>query len=289
MVNQITFRRKIGFSKKAIGLMLACTIIFTLFGGKTTAFALTSDPPISIIALFPYGDAPYGWMKCEGQSLYKGQNTALYSLIGNKFGGDTNYFNLPNLPSPIEGVDYYIATMGIYGADNVIDVVPPVIGEVCLFPDGVVPTTSTVWKLCDGSELSIAEYTALAACIGIAYGGNGTTTFRIPDLDSVSPLSGLSYYIAANGQFPGQGDNDTLLGSIELYAFDVEREGIELSALPCDGRFVQTISNQALESLIGTKFGGSSSRFRLPDFSYQTPLPQMQYAIRTWGLYPAFD
>jgi microcystin-dependent protein len=38
------------------------------------------------------------------------------------------------------------------------------------------------WALCNGQALSIAQYTALFAVIGTAYGGNGTTTFNLPDL-----------------------------------------------------------------------------------------------------------
>lgn len=288
MRNQTTYKTKIKILKKAMCFILTCILMSTMFGGQLTASALTVDPPISIIALFPYGEAPYGWMKCDGRSLLRIQNNALYSLLLNKFGGDANNFNLPNLTSPIVGVDYYIATSGIYGADYVIDNVPPIIGEVCLFPDGVVPTLSTVWKLCNGSELSINTYPSLFTCIGTTYGGNGVTTFGIPNLNNANPLPNLKYYIAVDGQYPGQ-DNETLMGSIDFYAFSVEREGIELSALPCDGRYVQASYNRALADLIGTKFGGSSSQFKLPNFRFITPLPQMQYAIRTMGMFPSFD
>ncbi len=38
------------------------------------------------------------------------------------------------------------------------------------------------WALCDGRELARAEYSGLFAAIGDLHGGNGTTTFRLPDL-----------------------------------------------------------------------------------------------------------
>lgn len=69
------------------------------------------------ILLFPFNFAPMGFMLCNGASLSIMQNSALYSLIGNKFGGDgrTN-FNLPNLTntSAVSGMEYYIATQGMY-------------------------------------------------------------------------------------------------------------------------------------------------------------------------------
>ncbi len=37
------------------------------------------------------------------------------------------------------------------------------------------------WAYCDGSILSIASNTALFSLVGTTYGGNGTTTFALPD------------------------------------------------------------------------------------------------------------
>ncbi len=38
------------------------------------------------------------------------------------------------------------------------------------------------WAFCDGSLLPISQYNALFALLGTTYGGNGTTTFALPDL-----------------------------------------------------------------------------------------------------------
>lgn len=61
----------------------------------------------------------------------------------------------------------------------------PFIGQVMLFgfnyaPDG--------WAVCDGSLMSIAEYQALFTLIGTTYGGDGITTFGLPDLRGRVPL-----------------------------------------------------------------------------------------------------
>jgi microcystin-dependent protein len=55
------------------------------------------------------------------------------------------------------------------------------------------------WAMCNGQLLSISEYSTLYAVIGTAYGGNGTTTFALPNLISRLPVSigqgaGLSLY-----------------------------------------------------------------------------------------------
>ncbi|MDT7526362.1 MULTISPECIES: phage tail protein [Idiomarinaceae] len=49
------------------------------------------------IRLFASKRIPRGWLECKGQALPISRNQALYALIGKKFGGDMNNFNLPNL------------------------------------------------------------------------------------------------------------------------------------------------------------------------------------------------
>ncbi len=62
------------------------------------------------------------------------------------------------------------------------------------------------WALCNGQTLSISQYQALFSILGTTYGGNGTTTFQLPDLRGRVPIhagqgTGLSPY--ALGQFAG--------------------------------------------------------------------------------------
>jgi microcystin-dependent protein len=70
------------------------------------------------------------------------------------------------------------------------------IGEIRLLPYTFAPLD---WQDCDGSLLSIASYDALFALIGTTYGGDGQTTFAVPDLRGRLPVhvgtgSGLSPY-----------------------------------------------------------------------------------------------
>jgi len=75
------------------------------------------DSFIGTIQLFPYSYAPKGWMRCEGQLMKITEYSALYSLLGTRFGGDgTTTFGLPNMKGkePVPDVSYCIATEGIY-------------------------------------------------------------------------------------------------------------------------------------------------------------------------------
>lgn len=44
------------------------------------------------------------------------------------------------------------------------------------------------WMFCMGQELAINQYQAVYAVIGTQYGGNGTTTFKLPDLRGRFPI-----------------------------------------------------------------------------------------------------
>lgn len=61
----------------------------------------------------------------------------------------------------------------------------PYIGEIRLFPFTFAPLN---WLDCDGRLLAIAEYNALFALIGTTYGGDGQTTFALPDLRGRVPI-----------------------------------------------------------------------------------------------------
>ncbi|MCM3570956.1 phage tail protein [Neobacillus mesonae] len=55
----------------------------------------------------------------------------------------------------------------------------PFIGEIRLFAFNFAPVG---WAMCNGQLLPIAQNTALFALIGTTYGGDGRTTFALPDL-----------------------------------------------------------------------------------------------------------
>lgn len=59
------------------------------------------------------------------------------------------------------------------------------IGEIKLFAGNFAPTG---WLLCQGQLLSIAQNQALFAIIGTTYGGDGRTTFALPDLRGRVPV-----------------------------------------------------------------------------------------------------
>ena len=72
----------------------------------------------------------------------------------------------------------------------------PMLASVMLFAGNFAPRG---WAYCDGQLLAIASHTALFSLLGTTYGGDGRTTFALPDLRGRTPIGprhgpGLSSY-----------------------------------------------------------------------------------------------
>lgn len=55
----------------------------------------------------------------------------------------------------------------------------PFIGQIVMFAGNFAPRG---WALCDGQLLPISQYSALFSILGTTYGGDGRSTFALPDL-----------------------------------------------------------------------------------------------------------
>ncbi len=83
------------------------------------------------------------------------------------------------------------------------------LGEIKMFAGNFAPVG---WAFCDGSLLQISQNTALFSLLGTTYGGNGTTTFALPDLRGRFPMnagSGTNLTPRSLGQVGGQ-ETETL-------------------------------------------------------------------------------
>src|SRR4051812_22593920 len=61
----------------------------------------------------------------------------------------------------------------------------PFLGTISLFAGNFAPRG---WAFCNGQILPIAQNTALFSILGTTYGGNGQTTFALPDLRGRAPI-----------------------------------------------------------------------------------------------------
>jgi microcystin-dependent protein len=101
----------------------------------------------------------------------------------------------------VAGIRYMICTAGIFPFQGMQIGPDPYVGEIrmCVLLDSTrIPVG---WVLCEGQVLPINQNTALYSLIGSGFGGDGVTTFALPDLRGAAPLG------PGNGWLFGQKSN----------------------------------------------------------------------------------
>jgi microcystin-dependent protein len=102
-------------------------------------------------------------------------------------------------------MNYYIALQGIFpsqGTTGNSSQQTPYLGQIVACAENIADPQG--WALCDGQLLSIAQNQALFALLGTTYGGNGTTTFALPNLQGRTVLgTGGTNGLGTLGQVSG--------------------------------------------------------------------------------------
>lgn len=158
------------------------------------------------------------YQKCSGQTLTGFRYAALASLYGSTANNAVTA-TVPNLEgaSPLTGIDYYMCTNYGLAAETtsesaVIDgdiryFKEPMaidsyhVGEIRLIEGGKGKLGNN-WLPCDGSAVKISSYQGLYQLIGTKFGGDGETSFCVPDLSGKSPIKHAKYYICVAGTPP---------------------------------------------------------------------------------------
>ena len=104
-----------------------------------------------------------------------------HTLPGGGVTGTTGGGQPVSNEQPSLALNYLIATSGIFPSPSGsgFDENLPIIGQITEFAGTFAPSG---WAFADGALLPISEYQALFALIGTEYGGDGRTTFALPDL-----------------------------------------------------------------------------------------------------------
>jgi microcystin-dependent protein len=145
-----------------------------------------------------------GTVAAHGELLASSAYANLFSLYGFTYGGSaaTMQFGVPNLRGQAPpGLSYRVCTSGPYPAPNVGTVGRcNWIGQVMLFgfaslPYGTIPA--------NGQSLTINRNETLYSLYQSRFGGNGTTTFAVPNLHGQAP-DGLHYRVCTRGAYPAR-------------------------------------------------------------------------------------
>ena len=172
----------------------------------------------------------------------------------------------------------------------------PFLGMIAMFAFNRVPVG---WALCNGQLLSIAAYDALFTLIGTTYGGDGQSTFAVPDLRGRVPLhlgtgaglsprtlgdkAGTQSITLATTQLPAhnhpimavsdEGDTSAPAGAYLANAGALDKEYKTTLTAP--------ITVQMNAETVGFSTGISSP------FSIVQPILTINFCISLYGIYPS--
>jgi microcystin-dependent protein len=172
----------------------------------------------------------------------------------------------------------------------------PFVAEIRIFPFNFAPKG---WAMCNGQLLPLSQNTALFSLLGTTYGGDGKSTFALPDMQgngAMHPGQGQGLSLRDLGEIGGS-DNITLLQSEmpfhthQLQAFTLsagnllgpEADGTSVLARSNNGDVYNTTATpQAFMSPNAVTFYGAG----LPHNNMQ-PYLTLNFCIALQGVFPA--
>lgn len=144
------------------------------------------------------------------------------------------------------------------------------------------------WALCDGQLLSINQNQALFSLLGTSHGGDGQTTFALPDLRGALPMhmSG-AYPLGAVG---GEVNHTLALRELPAHTHMMSAVASANTTNPADGYIAASgkpayaaSPNVSMNRASVSGVGGSQPHNNLPPFLV------MSFMIATSGIFPSRD
>ncbi len=167
----------------------------------------------------------------------------------------------------------------------------PFLGQVLLFAGNFAPRG---WALCEGQLLPINQNQALFSILGTTYGGDGRTTFALPDLRGRAPLSqgnGAGLPPSTLGQRAGSATTTLSVANlpqaqISIPAFDDEATVLEptsasVMAVPNDDK--KLYADSGTNNLKPGSIAGASN----VAFSNEPPYLALNYIVAMVGTFPS--
>ena len=166
------------------------------------------------------------------------------------------------------------------------------VAEIRIFPFNFPPTG---WAFCDGQLMPISQNTALFSLLGTTYGGDGKSTFALPDMQGNLALqagqgAGLSLYDL--GQMAGS-DTITLLQSeIPTHTHTVSDHDADLGDLnaPATNRVLAMSANASIYTAPAALTLMSPQALAIAGSSFphnnMMPYLTLNYCIALQGIFP---
>ncbi len=162
----------------------------------------------------------------------------------------------------------------------------PYVGEIRMFAGNFAPAG---WQFCEGQLLPISEYETLFNLIGTTYGGDGQSTFAMPDLRGRIPLHQGNGFILAEtggaeeitltvGQLPAH--SHALLASTSVANSSSPANAVPAQSAAAD-LYLEDVTNVNLNPVSVTSTGGSQ-----PHTNFQ-PYLCVNFIISLFGIFPS--
>jgi microcystin-dependent protein len=170
------------------------------------------------------------------------------------------------------------------------------LGSVELWPITFAPVG---WAFCAGQILPISQYAALFSLLGTNFGGNGTSTFQLPDMRSRLPIGagqgpGLTNYIL--GEQGGTENVSLLYNNMPIHNHtvncDTASTGRGLHLTPVSN-YPATLPSTATSGIYGSTKGGTMNPAMIGTaggnvpFSILPPFLALNYIIALTGVFPS--
>ncbi|MBB6735255.1 phage tail protein [Cohnella zeiphila] len=159
----------------------------------------------------------------------------------------------------------------------------PYLGEVRLFPYVRIPSG---WTPCEGQVLQILDNRALFFVIGSAYGGDGHTTFALPDLRGRVPIhAGMAFTPGTSG---GEASHTLLVNEMPAHTHQASASSDPATtADPANAAWAQAYSPYAEAMLLTPMNPGAISQAGGGQaHENMQPYLALVYCMATTGNYP---
>lgn len=161
----------------------------------------------------------------------------------------------------------------------------PYVGEIRVFGCNYAPRG---WALCNGQLLPISQNQALFALLGTTYGGDGRTTFALPDLRGRTPLhtgNGVSL-----GQSAGEETHTLIVSEMPMHTHLVSGTNADAAAgSPAGGVWAASGANPFSTAAPNTAMNGGSlaASGNSQPHSNMQPYLTMNFCIALTGIFPS--
>lgn len=167
----------------------------------------------------------------------------------------------------------------------------PFIGQIMLFAGNFAPRG---WAFCEGQLLQINQYSALFSILGTTYGGDGRTTFALPDLKGRMAISqGNGPGIPSYNLGQKSGNVQTVLTTANLPAAQISLPSTSATgnSPEAGGNVMATTEDDSLiyatSAATGSLASGSIQGANSTPFSNQSPYLGLYYIIALQGTFPS--